>query len=96
MTTLEHSSHAIRRKGYAPHYTPTNVAKFQPEMREIAFELVNVKGICFFITVFANMMTNFRLLRMCVESLPWSAWLYSDTSWLMWWLPLPTVIASER
>ncbi|KIJ97258.1 hypothetical protein K443DRAFT_681651 [Laccaria amethystina LaAM-08-1] len=47
MTTLEHSSHAIRRKGYAPHYTPTNVAKFQPEMREMAFELVNtLENVC--------------------------------------------------
>lgn len=43
MTTLEHAGHSIRRKGYAPHYTPTNVARFQPEMHELTLELVNVR-----------------------------------------------------
>ncbi|KAF8334820.1 cytochrome P450 [Amanita rubescens] len=41
MTTLEHSRHAIRRKGYAPHYTLTNLARFQPEFHESVYELVN-------------------------------------------------------
>ncbi|KAG5642970.1 hypothetical protein DXG03_001818 [Asterophora parasitica] len=40
MTTLEHAPHSIRRKGYAPHYTPSNVAQFQSEMHEVTLELV--------------------------------------------------------
>ncbi|KAG6868113.1 hypothetical protein C0993_007491 [Termitomyces sp. T159_Od127] len=40
MTTLEHAAHSMRRKGYAPHYTPSNVAQFQPEMHEATLELV--------------------------------------------------------
>ena len=42
MTTLEHASHSIRRKGYAPHYNPANIARFQPEMHDVTLELVNV------------------------------------------------------
>ncbi|KIK50957.1 hypothetical protein GYMLUDRAFT_234401 [Collybiopsis luxurians FD-317 M1] len=41
MTTLEHAPHSMRRKGYAPHYVPANLAKFQPEMHEPMVELVN-------------------------------------------------------
>ncbi|ESK91848.1 cytochrome p450 [Moniliophthora roreri MCA 2997] len=41
MTTLEHAPHSMRRKGYAPHYTPTNLARFQPEMHEPTLELIN-------------------------------------------------------
>ncbi|KAF8886937.1 cytochrome P450 [Infundibulicybe gibba] len=41
MTTLDHASHSVRRKGYAPHYTPTNVSRFQPEMHEVTLELIN-------------------------------------------------------
>ncbi|KAJ3980366.1 cytochrome P450 [Lentinula detonsa] len=41
MTTLEHAPHSMRRKGYAPHYVPANLAKFQPEMHEPMLELVN-------------------------------------------------------
>ncbi|GAW10238.1 cytochrome p450 [Lentinula edodes] len=41
MTTLEHAPHSVRRKGYAPHYVPANLAKFQPEMHEPMLELVN-------------------------------------------------------
>ncbi|RDB20119.1 hypothetical protein Hypma_013088 [Hypsizygus marmoreus] len=41
MTTLEHAPHSVRRKGYAPHYTPSNVAQFQSEMNEVTMELVN-------------------------------------------------------
>jgi len=43
MTTLEHAPHSVRRKGYAPHYTPTNIARFQPEMHEVTLELVSVR-----------------------------------------------------
>ncbi len=42
MTTLPHASHVFRKKGYAPHYTPTSLAQFQPEMHQSALELVNV------------------------------------------------------
>ncbi|KAF9443296.1 cytochrome P450 [Macrolepiota fuliginosa MF-IS2] len=42
MTTLNHAHHIIRRRGYAPHYTPANVAKFQPEMHESMCEVLNV------------------------------------------------------
>ncbi|KAJ3506033.1 hypothetical protein NLJ89_g7099 [Agrocybe chaxingu] len=41
MTTLDHASHTIRRKSYAPHYTQSSVAQFQPEMQEYTFELIN-------------------------------------------------------
>ena len=43
MTTLDHASHSIRRKSYAPHYTHNNVAQFQAEMHEYSFELINVR-----------------------------------------------------
>ncbi|KAF9254261.1 cytochrome P450 [Marasmius fiardii PR-910] len=41
MTTLEHAPHSMRRKGYAPHYSPANLARFQPEMHEPTLELVS-------------------------------------------------------
>lgn len=44
MTTLPHASHAFRKKGYAPHYTPTSLAQFQPEIHQSALELVNILG----------------------------------------------------
>ncbi|KAF9226991.1 cytochrome P450 [Gyrodon lividus] len=40
MTTLDHAGHAVRRKGYAPHYTPANLALFQPEACDHTSELV--------------------------------------------------------
>ncbi|KAF8839321.1 cytochrome P450 [Paxillus ammoniavirescens] len=40
MTTLDHAGHAVRRKGYASHYTPTNLALFQPEVCEHTMELI--------------------------------------------------------
>ncbi|KIJ69700.1 hypothetical protein HYDPIDRAFT_77913 [Hydnomerulius pinastri MD-312] len=40
MTTLDHAGHAVRRKGYAPHYTPANLALFQPEARDHTAELI--------------------------------------------------------
>jgi hypothetical protein len=42
MTTLDHDTYAIRRKGYAPHYTTSNVALFQPEMHDAVLELIKV------------------------------------------------------
>ena len=42
MTTLEHASHAVRRKGYAPHYTMANLALFQPQIHDFTMELINV------------------------------------------------------
>ncbi|KAK7453494.1 hypothetical protein VKT23_011771 [Stygiomarasmius scandens] len=41
MTTLEHAPHSMRRKGYAPHYNPANLARFQPEMHEPTLELLS-------------------------------------------------------
>ncbi|KAL0568776.1 hypothetical protein V5O48_013208 [Marasmius crinis-equi] len=41
MTTLEHAPHSMRRKGYAPHYNPDNLARFQPEMHEPTLELIS-------------------------------------------------------
>ncbi|TFK24714.1 cytochrome P450 11B1 [Coprinopsis marcescibilis] len=42
MTTLDHASHTIRRKSYASHYTPTNIAKFQPDIHEHCMELAQL------------------------------------------------------
>lgn len=42
MTTLDHENYSIRRKSYAPHYTHASVSKFQPEMHEYTFEIINV------------------------------------------------------
>ncbi|KAH9077004.1 cytochrome P450 [Lactarius deliciosus] len=42
MTTLPHTSHVFRKKGYAPHYIPTNLAQFQPDIHHSALELVNI------------------------------------------------------
>ncbi|KAF8432982.1 cytochrome P450 [Boletus edulis BED1] len=41
MTTLDHIGHAVRRKGYAQHYSPANLALFQPEAHDHVVELVN-------------------------------------------------------
>ncbi len=35
----------MRRKGYAPHYVPANIAKFQPEMHDPTLELVSVRSL---------------------------------------------------
>ncbi len=42
MTTLPHAQHAIRRKSYAPHYTPSNLALFQPELQDFSLKLTDV------------------------------------------------------
>ncbi|KJA17738.1 hypothetical protein HYPSUDRAFT_57557 [Hypholoma sublateritium FD-334 SS-4] len=41
MTTLDHESHSIRRKSYAPHYTHASISQFQSEMHEFTFEIIN-------------------------------------------------------
>ncbi|PSS08855.1 hypothetical protein PHLCEN_2v3470 [Hermanssonia centrifuga] len=41
MTTLPHAQHAIRRKSYAPHYTPSNLALFQPELQDFSLKLTD-------------------------------------------------------
>lgn len=45
MTTLDHASHAMRRKGYAPHYAPANLIQFQAEMQEPTIDLITVSSI---------------------------------------------------
>lgn len=47
MTTLDHIGHAVRRKGYAQHYIPANLAQFQVEAHEHVLELVTVGGTWF-------------------------------------------------
>ncbi|KAG2073384.1 cytochrome P450 [Suillus decipiens] len=42
MTTLDHEGHVTRRKGYAPHYIPVNLALFQPEVHDYTLELISV------------------------------------------------------
>lgn len=45
MTTLDHASHSLRRKAYAPHYTLNNVVSFEPDIQELSLELVNVSNL---------------------------------------------------
>ena len=47
MTTLPHVPHVARKKGYAPHYSPANLALFQPEMHQYTLQLVDVRVIYF-------------------------------------------------
>ncbi|KAI0317394.1 cytochrome P450 [Amylostereum chailletii] len=42
MTMLPHSDHVVRRKAYASHYTPSNLALFQPEIQQYALQLVDI------------------------------------------------------
>ncbi|KAF7295969.1 hypothetical protein MKEN_01411500 [Mycena kentingensis (nom. inval.)] len=42
MTTLPHAQYSIRRKAYAQHYTPSNLAKLQPEISEATGQLIEV------------------------------------------------------
>ncbi|THH09229.1 hypothetical protein EW145_g2183 [Phellinidium pouzarii] len=42
MTTLEHSPHHARKKGYAPYYSFANLKLFQPEIHDISIEMVNI------------------------------------------------------
>ncbi|KII94544.1 hypothetical protein PLICRDRAFT_47583 [Plicaturopsis crispa FD-325 SS-3] len=64
MTTLEHAPHVIRRKAYAPHYTPGNLSLFQPEMRDHTSELVHTlnnvagKGPIDCLTLFRHLMVD--------------------------------------
>ncbi|KAI0940296.1 hypothetical protein AcV5_001443 [Taiwanofungus camphoratus] len=41
MTTLPHAQHATRRKAYAPHYIPSNLALFQTELHDFTLKLVD-------------------------------------------------------
>ncbi|OAX38861.1 cytochrome P450 [Rhizopogon vinicolor AM-OR11-026] len=41
MTTLDHAGHAVRRKGYAPHYIPASIALFQPEAHDYTLEIIS-------------------------------------------------------
>ncbi|KZT06455.1 cytochrome P450 [Laetiporus sulphureus 93-53] len=41
MTTLPNAQHAVRRKAYAPHYTTSNLALFQPELHDYSLKLVD-------------------------------------------------------
>jgi hypothetical protein len=81
MTTLDHASHIIRRKAYAPHYTPSNVALFQPEMHDAMLELVKV--------IFSHSLVSFNTKRRFnqrpsstwVVEHPWIALQCSVTYW---------------
>ncbi|KZV75341.1 cytochrome P450 [Peniophora sp. CONT] len=42
MTCLDHSEHAMRKKGYVPHYASANIALFQPELHQYTVDLVEV------------------------------------------------------
>ncbi|KAJ7111343.1 cytochrome P450 [Mycena epipterygia] len=42
MTTLPHAQHSIRRKAYASHYTPSNLAKLQPEIGEATGQMIDI------------------------------------------------------
>lgn len=42
MTTLPHAEHVIRKKAYAPHYVPSHLNLFQPEMHDFTLELMDV------------------------------------------------------
>ena len=45
MSTLPHAEHAARRKVWAPHYTPSNLALWQTEVDDFALNLVEVRSI---------------------------------------------------
>ncbi|KZV73896.1 cytochrome P450 [Peniophora sp. CONT] len=42
MTLLEHGPHAIRKRAYAPHYTPSNLSLFQPETHDFVLDTVEI------------------------------------------------------
>ncbi|KAF7303415.1 hypothetical protein MIND_00570000 [Mycena indigotica] len=42
MTTLPHAQHSIRRKAYASHYMPSNLAKLQPEICESTGQVIDI------------------------------------------------------
>ncbi|KAG8865168.1 hypothetical protein FRB96_000057 [Tulasnella sp. 330] len=41
MTTLDSAHHAVRKRAYAPHYTPTNLVLYQPEIHEFTNDCVD-------------------------------------------------------
>ncbi|KIM73902.1 hypothetical protein PILCRDRAFT_717573 [Piloderma croceum F 1598] len=61
MTTLDHATHAIIRKGYAPHYTLANLGLFQPEIHDFTLELIKILD-SFAGKVFVDCLTLFRYL----------------------------------
>lgn len=42
MTTLPHSQHLVRKRGYLPHYVPAHINLFQPDVHDSTCELVEV------------------------------------------------------
>ncbi|KAI0089355.1 cytochrome P450 [Irpex rosettiformis] len=42
MTTLPHAEHVIRKKSYSPHYIPSNLALFQPELQDFSYKLTDI------------------------------------------------------
>ena len=44
MTTLPHSEHTARRKAYSPHYNPSHLIQFEPEVKDSVIKVVNVSG----------------------------------------------------
>ncbi|KAF9804687.1 hypothetical protein IEO21_09276 [Rhodonia placenta] len=42
MTTLPNAQHAVRRKAYAPHYTPNNLILFQSDLHDYSLKLVDI------------------------------------------------------
>lgn len=45
MSTLEHGPHAMKKKGYAPHYNPAHLALFQPEIHSSLLKMVDVSAV---------------------------------------------------
>ena len=43
MTTLPHAEYVIRKKSYSPHYIPSNLALFQPELQDFSLKLTDVR-----------------------------------------------------
>ncbi|THH31367.1 hypothetical protein EUX98_g2801 [Antrodiella citrinella] len=42
MTTLPNAEHTARRKPYAPHYTPSNLALFQSDIHDVAIKVIDI------------------------------------------------------
>ncbi|KAH8114074.1 cytochrome P450 [Phellopilus nigrolimitatus] len=45
MTTLEHSAHQIRKKGYTPHYNPKHLALFESEIHGFVKEMIDMLNV---------------------------------------------------
>lgn len=44
MSILEHEAHAIRKRGYAPHYNQSNLATYQPEVHDRVLRMIQVSS----------------------------------------------------